>query len=109
MVVYVGKASNIRARIKLHLSTHPQATTNQVLRGLVGKPHTHITRGVIEAAKQTLQANGSIYYMEHFHPNEATDCRLEDHVGESRVAERDLLEIKLIAAHAPPFNIKAER
>jgi hypothetical protein len=66
MVVYVGKASNIRARIKLHLSTHPQATTNQVLRGLVGKPHTHITRGVLEEAKQTLQANGSIYYMEHF-------------------------------------------
>src|SRR5262245_61725794 len=34
LVVYVGKAASIRARIKGHLSVNVQATTNQVLRGL---------------------------------------------------------------------------
>ena len=80
-----------------------------MLRGLVGKPHTHVTRAALQVARQTLEAHGSVCYKEHFHPYEAADCRTEDHVGECLVAERDLLEIKLIAAYAPPFNIKAER
>ena len=37
------------------------------------------------------------------------DPRSDDEVGESHAADRDLLEIKLIARYAPPFNIKAER
>jgi hypothetical protein len=109
LVVYIGKAANIRARVKGHLSTNTAATTNQVLRGLVGCPHTHITRRELEAARQTLLQYGSVHYVAHCHENESADYRTATNVGECFIAERDLLEIKLIAAYAPPFNIKAER
>ena len=109
LVVYVGKAANLRARIKGHLSTHVRATTNQVLRGLVGGPHTAITSAALERARSVLQKLGSVHLVEHFHPNELIDHRTAAEIGECLVAERDLLEIKLIAKYAPPFNIKAER
>jgi hypothetical protein len=109
MIVYVGKAANIRARIKGHRSTNPGATTNQVLRGLIGKPKTQVTEKLLQCAKECLENHGSIYYVDHFHENELSDCRASDNAGECLVAERDLLEIKVIAAYAPPFNIKAER
>jgi len=109
LVVYVGKAGNIRARVKGHLSTDIQATTNQVLRGLVGCARTQITARKLEAARRTLQEYGSVHYVEHAHKNESADYRKSTDIGECLVAERDLLEIKLIAAYAPPFNIKAER
>lgn len=110
LVVYVGKAARIRARVKGHLSVNAKATTNQVLRGIVGRPHTLITQALLRTARQVLQEHGSVHYIEHFHHNEANaNYRTAADIGECLVAERDLLEIKLIAAYAPPFNIKAER
>jgi hypothetical protein len=109
LVVYVGKAVNLRGRIKGHLSVDPKATTNQVLRGLVGKPHTAVNKAGLIDAKKHLVAHGTVYLFEHSHPDEAKDHATLDDVGESLVAERDLLELKLIARYAPPFNIKAER
>lgn len=80
-----------------------------VLRGLVGGARTHLTPRKLEAARETLQEYGSVHYVEHAHKNESADYRTASEIGECLVAERDLLEIKLIAAYAPPFNIKAER
>jgi hypothetical protein len=110
LVVYVGKAASLRARIKGHLSVNTNATTNQVLRGIVGQPHRQVTQGALRIAREVLQKHGSVHYIEHFHHNESTaNYRTVADIGECLVAERDLLEIKLIAQYAPPFNIKAER
>lgn len=110
LVVYVGKAASVRSRIKGHLSVNVRATTNQVLRGLAGQTHRRITQDDLRAARDVLIRNATIYYYEHYHPDESeADYRTAADIGECFVAERDLLEIKLIAAYAPPFNIKAER
>jgi hypothetical protein len=109
LVVYVGKAVNLHGRIKGHLSVDPKATTNQVLRGLVGKPHTAVDSPALEKAKKHLAGHGTVHYFEHCHADEAKDHAKLDDVGECLVAERDLLELKLIARYAPPFNLKAER
>jgi hypothetical protein len=109
LVLYVGKAARLRARIKGHLSTHPRATTNQVLRGLVAGSHAKASRISLSNALTTLRAHGQVHFYEHCHPSESRDLRGLDEAGECFVAERDLLEIKLIARFAPPFNIKAER
>jgi hypothetical protein len=109
MVIYVGKAVNLRGRLKAHLSVDIRATTNQVLRGLVGKPHTHITREALTKSRKHLKEHGVVYYYEHSHADERNDHHTRDDVGETFVAERDLLELKLIAKYAPPFNLKAER
>ena len=109
LVVYVGKATNISNRIAGHLSANTKATTNQVLRGLVGLAHHYVTGGLLEGAKKKLQRYGAVYFLEHFHGNELVKFSPGLMAGECHVAERDLLEIKLIAAFAPPFNVKAER
>lgn len=109
LVVYVGKAVNLRGRIKGHLSINPKATTNQVLRGLVGSPHTAVDSSALRESKMHLIEHGIVHYFEHCHADEAKDHAALEDVGECLVAERDLLELKLIARYAPPFNIKAER
>ena len=109
LVVYVGKAVNLHGRVKGHLSVDPEATTNQVLRGLVGKPHSDVTETALQDARRDLVEHGTVYYFEHSHPDEERDHSSLNDVGVSLVAERDLLELKLIAKYAPPFNIKAER
>jgi hypothetical protein len=109
LVLYVGKASRLRARIKGHLSVNVRATTNQVLRGLIGGSHTSVSKAALGAALIRMRTHARVHFFEHFHSNESTDFRTLDKAGECLVAERDLLEIKLIAKFAPPFNIKAER
>jgi hypothetical protein len=109
VVVYVGKAADLRARLKGHLSDRARSTTNQVLRGLLGKPLPKVTMRALRAPRERLLRHGRIHCCPHFHPDEVADPRGRANMGESRVAERDLLEIKLIARYAPPFNIKAER
>lgn len=109
LVMYVGKASNLHGRLKGHLSVNPKATTNQVLRGLVGKAKADIDIDALKEALEQLRNHGTIYYHEHYHKDE---LKAPDHfrgAGKSLVADRDLLEIMLIAKYAPPFNIKAER
>jgi hypothetical protein len=110
LVIYVGKASNLRARLKSHRSVNRDATTNQVLRGLVGKPYCDLNTSELEGAWKNLIKHGTVYYFKHAHDDEIkNDPATMDEVGQSSVAERDLLEIKLIAKYAPPFNLKAER
>jgi hypothetical protein len=109
LVVYVGKAVNLHGRIKGHLSINPKATTNQVLRGLVGKQHSAVDSPALKKAKMRVVGHGVVHYFEHCHADEAKDHVKLDDVGECLVAERDLLELKLIAKYAPPFNLKAER
>jgi hypothetical protein len=109
MVLYVGKAASIKARISGHLSTNIEATTNQVLRGIVGGAREKLSEVALKSAKKTLVELGKVYYIEHFIEGELVDYSKVDEIGACGVAERDLLEIKLIARFAPPFNIKAER
>lgn len=109
LVLYVGKAAGLRARLKGHLSTSVEATTNQVLRGLLGKRRSEVTEEGLKAAKKLLVEKGTVFYYEHHHENESADHAKCHDVGENYVVERDLLEIKLIAKYAPPFNLKAER
>ena len=109
VVVYVGKASGLFARIKGHLSTGKKATTNQVLRGLAGKLSQSVDEAELKAGKELLLKHGKVFYNTHHHQDESQDHRTCEHMGLSFVAGRDLLEIKLIAKYAPPFNIKAER
>jgi hypothetical protein len=108
LVVYVGKAANLHGRVKAHLSTNVRATTNPVLRGLIGKPHPNVTTAGVEESRRNLVQHGMVFYFEHSHPDEKSNPAFIDDVGESFVVERDLLEIKLIAKYAPPFNLKAE-
>jgi hypothetical protein len=60
LVVYVGKAVNLHGRIKGHLSVNPKATTNQVLRGLVGKQHTAVDSPALKEAKKRLGGHGTV-------------------------------------------------
>jgi len=67
-------------------------------------------RSNVATALAHLLAEATIYYYELGHAHEFdSDPSEDDDVGESLTADRDLLEIKLIAKYAPPFNIKAER
>ena len=109
LVVYVGKASNLHGRMKGHLSTNVKSTTNQVLRGLAGKRSSEVSALELKAARKTLLENGKVFFFEHYRKDEKKEHGGRDDVGQSLVAERDLLEIKLIAKYAPPFNLKAER
>ena len=109
LVIYVGKASNLHGRFKSHLSVNPEATTNQVLRGLVGKAKADIDKDALEVALEHLREHGTIYYREHYHKDELITPDPLHGAGKSLVADRDLLEIMLIARYAPPFNLKAER
>jgi len=109
LVIYVGKASNLHGRLKGHMSVNPEATTNQVLRGLVGKAKPAVDKAALEEALEHLRKHGSIYYREHFHRDEVIFPASLHDAGKSLVADRDLLEIMLIAKYASPFNIKAER
>lgn len=105
-VIYVGKTSNLKKRLKGHLSENVRATTNQVLRGLSGQSSHSVRKNHLHAAKDLLSKWGSVFYLEHSHADEKPALKIN---GQSFVADRDLLEIKLIAKYAPPFNIKAER
>ena len=109
LVIYVGKASNLHGRMKGHLSVNLESTTNQVLRGLSGKRKADLTAKELTASREKLLKNGKIFFFEHYHKDELEDHDRREDVGESLVAERDLLELKLIAKYAPPFNLKAER
>ncbi|MDX6767537.1 MAG: GIY-YIG nuclease family protein [Candidatus Methylacidiphilales bacterium] len=105
-VIYVGKTSNLKKRLKGHLSENVRATTNQVLRGLSGQSSHGVSKSHLHRAKHLLSKWGAVFYLEHKHDDEITTLKNN---GISLVADRDLLEIKLIAKYAPPFNIKAER
>jgi hypothetical protein len=109
LVLYVGKAAGLRARIKGHLSVDTRATTNQVLRGIVGGTHTSVRESSLRRALNSMREHARVHFFEHSLPSESIDFRTLAEAGECLVAERDLLEIKLIAKFAPPFNIKAER
>jgi hypothetical protein len=110
VVLYVGKASGLRTRLKGHLSVNANATTNQVLRGLTGQSSHQVGRGDLSEARKFLLERGRAFYYVHQHEDEVGPNPAKDgQRGMSYVADRDLLEIKLIAKYAPPFNIKAER
>ena len=82
LVVYVGKAANIHARIKGHLSVNTKATTNQVLRGLAAQSRRKPTQVELSRARKRLQKLGSVYYHEHFHENESkADYRTAMKIG----------------------------
>jgi len=86
-----------------------KSTTNQVVRGMGSASHPKMKDEKLRDGLNRLKASGSVWFYEHAHLKEDADPRKTDDMGESWVAERDLLEIMLIAKYAPPFNIKAER
>ncbi len=110
LILYAGKAANLRDRLKNHLNLREDSTTSQMLSGLASQAVHHGEERNVAAALAHLLAEATIYYYELGHAHECDrDPREDDEVGESLTADRDLLEIKLIAKYAPPFNIKAER
>lgn len=110
LVLYVGKAANLRSRLKNHLNTRDDSTTSQMLRGIASQAVYHGEEPDVQSALDHIQKVATIYFYTLGHANEQRhDPRGVDDVGESFAADRDLLEIKLIAKFAPPFNIKAER
>ena len=110
VILYVGKAANLRDRLKNHLNLRNDSTTSQMLKGLASQAVHHGEERNVQTALTHLRERAQIIYYELGHEDEAeSDSRENDDVGESFTSDRDLLEIKLIAKYAPPFNIKAER
>jgi hypothetical protein len=91
MVVYVGKASNLHQRLQGHFGTGATSTLVQVQNGLV--------------ESETCQDRPSAisFMLEH------AVIVYRELSGDANVANRDLLELSLVAAFAPPFNVKSER
>lgn len=109
-ILYIGKAANLQDRLKNHLNLRDDSTTSQMLHGLASQAVHHGEERNVKTALAHLQAKAQIIYYELGHDDEAeNDPREDNDVGESFAADRDLLEIKLIAKYAPPFNLKAER
>ncbi len=91
VVAYVGKATNLSQRFKLHFSRTERSTVVQVRAGLV-KSGFCVDRHL---ALDFMLQHAVIRYREL--------------TGDEHAANRDLLELSLCARFAPPFNIKSER
>jgi hypothetical protein len=91
IVVYVGKASNLHQRLQGHFSTRTGSTLTQVRNGLV---ESGVCQNILSAIAFMLE-HAVIVYLELS--------------GDTNVANRDLLELSLVANFASPFNIKSER
>jgi len=91
IVVYVGKTTGLAKRFSDHLRGGGRSTANQVLCGLVDSE----CLPSIDEALRTTKRDATIIY-----------CELP---GDENTANRDLLEHRMCADFAPPFNIKSER
>lgn len=90
-VVYGGKTTDLKRRIRLHLSRGEEKDGGQVKFGLMNCD-LHETQ---DEALRALREHGQVIYT------------ILD--GRDHAANRDVLEITLCAKFAPPFNIKSER
>ena len=100
-VLYVGKTSNLSRRLPLHFRESAKSG-NQVIRGMC-----EVKRSTFSKQRDWLLKNCTLYFNKLQFDEETGDGYFRS--TESRAADRDLLELSLIAKFAPPFNIKAER
>jgi hypothetical protein len=91
MVAYVGRTANLWQRIQWHFSSDTINTAGQVQYGLCD---SRICRKRAAAQWLMLQEAQILYHI------------LRD---DAETANRDMIEVSLIAKYFPPFNIKAER
>ncbi|MFH1497355.1 MAG: hypothetical protein ABII82_05960 [Verrucomicrobiota bacterium] len=91
-VVYVGRTTNLKRRIRLHLSRGKPKDGGQVKFGLI---NCGLFEGNTDTALCAMREKGRVIY---------TSLPGRDHC-----ANRDILELSLCARLAPPFNIKSER